>query len=117
VSDLTGNLERYSYLAGPYTHALKEVMAWRAELLTAKAAELTREGLVIFSPITHGHAMASRHSLPTGIEYWERVDRVFLSHAKELLILKLDGWDTSKGVALEIKLAREWGIPYRHIEP
>jgi hypothetical protein len=29
----------------------------------------------------------------------------------------LDGWKDSKGVTEEIKIAKEWGIPVRYLDP
>lgn len=106
----------YSYLGGPYTHDDYAIMDLRAALLTAKAAELMKSGLIVFSPITHGHAMAVEHDLPRDIAYWEAAVRATLRPAKELLIYKMDGWAISSGVALEIRLARKWGIPVKFIE-
>jgi len=45
------------YLATPYSHDDPEVMEERFALVTATAAQLMLAGYVVYSPITHGHAV------------------------------------------------------------
>lgn len=105
------------YLAGPYSHPNAEVRHKRYEALTAKAAELMLEEFVVFSPITHGHAVAEAHDLPTDFEWWESQCLGMLRHASKLLVLTLDGWEQSKGVTAEIVFAREIGIDIEYVRP
>lgn len=95
------------YLASPYTGNEEE----NFEKVTIAAGHFVKQGLIIFSPITHFHPIAKKTSLPTGWEFWERLDRAYLSVSSELYVLMLPGWRESKGVTAEIKIAREKGIP------
>ena len=49
--------------------------------------------------------------------FWERFDREHLRRCDELVVLMLDGWGESVGVAAEIRIAAELGKPVRHIDP
>jgi len=75
-----------------------------------------RAGLHIFSPIAHSAPIA-RYGLPTTWDYWERVDRRHLEICDELLVLMLPGWQESRGVQAEIRIAAELGKPVRYLDP
>lgn len=102
------------YLAGPYSHPDADIRQRRYEQLTAKAAELMIEGHVVFSPITHGHAIAEAHDLPGDFEWWESQCLGMLLHATKLIVLTLDGYETSKGVNAELMYAISLGIPVEY---
>lgn len=76
-----------------------------------------QEGLVIYSPIAHCHPIAVRVGLPRDWQFWEKFDRTMLSNAKELWILKLPGWECSRGVAAERAIAEKLGLPVRELDP
>jgi hypothetical protein len=79
------------------------------------AGQLMSQGHVVFSPIAHTHPIAVRCELPRGWDFWERFDREFVLSARKLVVLMLDGWDSSKGVAAEIAIAMEAGIPIEYM--
>ena len=75
-----------------------------------------QRGLIIFSPITHSHPIAECSDLPTNWEFWETFDRAYLEASSELIVLKLDGWEESKGVQAEIAIAEELGLSITYLE-
>lgn len=99
------------YLASPYTHPDHAVMEARFDASCRAAGKLMAKGVVVFSPIAHTHPIAVQCELPRGWEFWEQFDREFVEASDRLVVLKLDGWDASKGVAAEIKIAEAAGIP------
>ena len=100
------------YLAGPYTHHDRDVRARRERALSEKCADLMLSGYVVFSPITHGHALAT--FLPSAKVaswvFWGAQDKSHLLSCDELHVLMLDGWDSSRGVGEEIEWATEAGM-------
>jgi hypothetical protein len=70
-------------------------------------------GHVVFSPIAHSHRISD--FLPEGRrldhEFWMEQDLRILGSCGLLVVLMLDGWSVSRGVAREIAHAREHGIP------
>ena len=98
------------YLAGPYSHEDETVRVARFEKLTKKAAELMIDGFTVFSPITHGHAIAERHDLPLDFDWWQHQCLDMLSRASKLVVLRLDGYAESRGVAAEIAHAEKLSI-------
>lgn len=105
-----------SYLAAPYSHPHLETRLARAKIINRYAARFMLAGKIIFSPISHSHAIHVDGGLAGSWEFWERQDKAILKHCCELLVLKLPGWDKSVGVTAEIAYAHELGIPVRYIE-
>ena len=105
------------YLASPYSHPDKAVMQARFEAICVTAARLMGQGVHLYSPIAHMHPIAVKGDLPRGWDFWEQYDRKILAGCQELWVCMLDGWRESRGVAAEVKIAEEMGLPVRHIEP
>ena len=101
------------YLASPYAHTDKKVRQQRADTVKKKTAELLIAGHIVFSPIAHGKAI--KDYLPPHLEvdhrFWLRQDAHYLFAMTELYVLKLEGWNKSKGVAWEIATAKTLGVP------
>jgi nucleoside 2-deoxyribosyltransferase len=107
----------FIYLASPYSHPDPEVRHQRFEAVNRAAANLMRQGYVVFSPISHSHIIARDHDLPTDWEFWERIDIEFVKKCDRLFVLMIDGWDKSHGVRAERTLAHSLGIPVEFIRP
>lgn len=101
----------FIYLASPYAHADPEVREQRYRDARATCIVLMRQGLCIYSPIVHNHPLAGE--LPADHDFWMKMDLPILRRADELWVLKIPGWDVSKGVAREIKEATECRMPVR----
>jgi len=104
------------YLASPYSHAYCGVMADRFRDVCSAASRLMRDGYNIFSPIAHTHPIALAGGLPTDFDYWQKYDEIILSRCDRLVVLMLDGWEKSNGIAMEIKIAKRIGIPVEYID-
>jgi hypothetical protein len=102
------------YLASPYSSPDQLVRLGRFNHVCRHAAKMMAGGGVVFSPIAHTHPIAEQGHLPTGWGYWEKVDRAFLAACTEMVVLRLPGWEQSKGVAAELKIAQEMGLPVRY---
>lgn len=103
------------YLATPYSHPDREVRLDRFEAVNEAAAKLMETGNTVYSPISHTHPIAEAGNLPLGWDYWERVDRAFIEWADAIYVLRLVGWEESKGVKAEIAIAEELGKPVAFI--
>jgi len=99
------------YLATPYSHADAATREARFDMACRIAGAMMRRGEVVFSPIAHSHPIAALCQLPDGWEYWQTQAREWFEACTSLVIARMDGWRESKGIAGEIKLARQMGIP------
>jgi hypothetical protein len=101
----------YFYLAAPFTHTDPKVERIRYEQALAATATLMLRGYQIFSPISHSIPLTDpRFELPKSNEFWLTQDKPLLMASEGLILLKLPGWETSKGVAQEILWADEHRI-------
>jgi hypothetical protein len=106
-------VERYWYLATVYTkhpdgcaEAYDAACRWSAFLL--------RAGIPHFAPIcmTHG---ASKNA-PLSHEKWLEVDRPFMLTANGLIVIMMDNWRESEGIADEISTFRKQGKPIMYVD-
>lgn len=101
----------YIYLASPYSDPSPEVMASRYVEACRAAAEILMTGRTVYSPIVHFHPIAEAvPSLPRGFDFWSPHNIIMLRHADEFTILRLPGWEDSRGVAAETDIAKAAGL-------
>ena len=104
------------YLGSPYSHPEPAVREMRFDAACKAAAVLMQRGHLVFSPVCYSHQIA-KHGLPTDWVFWEKYDRAILRRCEEVWVLMLPGWESSRGVQAEIKIAREMGMPVEFIDP
>lgn len=108
----------FIYLASPYWHPDETIRLARVVQTKQKVAELLCQGFIIYSPIVHNHQLA--RLLPEEIrhnhDFWMGIDLPFLSRAKELWILCLDGWEASRGISDEVAHARSLSISILYLK-
>lgn len=100
------------YLASPYSHPDSLIRKTRfliAEQFIAHCHDTMH--VVPFSPIVYLHKMAEDNKWPGDAGYWRPFNMNMLRKSDALFALKLDGWEESKGMALELKLAKMLNIP------
>lgn len=108
----------YVYVASPYSHPDVSVRWWRYQRACEAAAKLMKAGMRVFAPIPHSHAIARflDDRLVTDFDFWMAQDLPILRGASRLIVLRLEGWDQSRGVAEELRVAGEMGIPTEYID-
>jgi hypothetical protein len=104
------------YLACPYSHPKEEIRTERFEWATKATAELTKAGLVVFSPITHSHCL-TQYGLQGSWRFWRKIDIDYLNCSKLIVVLTLPGWKESTGVSAELRFARKEKIPIDYLDP
>lgn len=111
-------LSHMVYLASPYSHPDPDVRQQRfVEVCRVAARLMTEERVAVFSPVAHGHPVAEHGGLDAMAHaFWMSQCLPFIHAADEVVVLKLDGWQDSAGVASEIQQAYLLGIPVRYIE-
>ena len=96
-----------AYLAVPYSDPCPNLRHRRWQEANRMAAILTREGWLVYSPISMGHPIARIGDLPTEFEFWRQHCEWMLSVCDTLVVLTIDGWRESIGVTAEIEMAEE----------
>ncbi len=106
------------YVACPYTHHHRYVEIDRWSRVSGICAQIfaTKE-FYPYSPITHSHSLVTEGAkhfnidLSGTFDLWEDYDHAFMSKCDELWVVTLDGWDISRGVCAEMKMAHTLEIP------
>lgn len=89
------------YLASPYSHDSWHVRETRY-LNAVKACEfLLAQRRWVYSPIVHCHELAKMVALPGDFGFWKDYNFAMLSRCETFMILRIEGWETSKGVSTE----------------
>ena len=104
------------YLASPYNHPDRSVMEGRRAAACRKAGELIASGVATVSPVAHNAAILHEVGGATGWEAWKIQDGAMLAACSKVLVLRLPGWEDSKGVAAEISLAQQLGKPIEYLD-
>ena len=101
------------YLAAPYSHPDRAVVEHRMELFRQVSNHLNEGGLYCTSPL-YNHFLGMSGTW----EVWKAYSTLQLRSCAALWVLKLAGWEESVGLAAEIALAQELGLPitYRTVE-
>lgn len=107
------------YLASPYSDPDPAVRHGRYLWACRAAAVLMQQRqMPVFSPIAHSHSVARYGNLDEmDVAFWKAQDEVFLSMATEIVVLRIDGYEGSRGVAHEVNYATERGLPVTYMEP
>lgn len=113
LEDLPGWL----YLASPYSNYLDGLDAAYV-LATDISEELSRAGIKHFCPITVSHEICDRSGIkPKDHDFWMTVDHLFMGRAYGLVVVGMEGWEESRGVAEEVAYFRAAEKPIYFLDP
>jgi hypothetical protein len=109
----------YFYISNPYngTSAQKEE---RARVAAVVCGILLKRGIHAWSPIVHNHAMMKvfdRFTLEERRSTILEFDFTLLRSAKGMIVLTIDGWNSSHGVRAELDLCKKLSIPVHYLDP
>lgn len=100
----------FYYLATPYSR-LPDL-----EYAALKAAECAgffmAAGVSVFSPIVHGHKIATICQFDhLDQDFWREMNEPFVKAARGLVVVELDGWKESEGIKEEVTHFNSIGKP------
>lgn len=105
------------YVASPFTSPLLTVQEERLMAIRQFTALCIAEGFPAFSPIVYFYPIAKGLQLPEDANYWHDINMAFLRKSEAIFVLRLTGWDQSRGVQVELKIAKALAIPVVHYGP
>lgn len=97
------------YVASPYSHP-EEGVRFRRYLQAREFCWLHMQmGKVLLSPIVYGHQFARDFGAPQDANFWSAFNSELFLRCDEMYVLKLDGWQESHGVQMELNWAEREG--------
>lgn len=108
----------FYYVATPYTKypgGTEEAFHEAAR----QTGRLLKAGVMAFSPIVATHAVAQYGGIPHEIDnpMWLRLDEALMRAAAGLIVVMMNGWEQSVGVAHEIDFFERVGKPIIYMMP
>lgn len=98
------------YLATPFSK-FKDGPEEAYRRACINAAACLREGILVFSPISHGYGI--HHFAGFGGDYktWKLFCEKTLELCRGIIVVKMPGWEESEGIKEEIKFCEIVGRP------
>lgn len=106
-----------AYLACPYSSKDKTVQRFRFNLVSQLACDFITQGIYVFAASTHNTAIEEFGAVESRFEHWKNFNHTMIEHCDQLIVIRIDGWETSKGVSDQIKFAQLKGIPIEYYDP
>lgn len=104
------------YLASPYSKYEGGQQKAHDDVIKIMA-QLVKNGLNIFCPIAHTHALGLEMGNALDSTFWTEFDNTFLELCDGVIVAKMPGWDQSTGVAQEIAEAEKTGKQIVYLDP
>lgn len=98
----------YYYIAHPYSNNPEE----NIQLIKKLCVEYFNASLPIHAPCVHWHEIAKEYTLEGKAHAFLQQNLTLLGGALALHVIKLEGYATSAGVAIELNYAKEHKIPF-----
>ncbi len=106
----------FYYLATPYSRYERGTEAAFQDAIAA-AVICIRAGIQVFSPIAHTHPIAVHGGLAGHFEMWASLDEAMIRASDGMIVVRMDGWDRSEGIAAEIAICERLRKPVLYMEP
>jgi len=101
------------YVSAPYNGTPEEIDC-RMDIILKEIAKLQSMGHFVITPLIF-HFTMKYITFPSTDDYWYKFSsRLLHSGIDEMVVLKLNGWDKSKGVQIEIDTCKELNIPIEY---
>jgi hypothetical protein len=106
----------YVYLGSPYGDPDPEIMHKRFQVAEWVSYNImAKQGVTVYSPIVCWHETANIWKMSLDWKFWREHSQNMLRDAKELLILPVEKWQRSKGLAEERTWATNWEKPIKFV--
>jgi len=106
----------YIFISAPYSEIPESVVDVNMKIMDAYVTRLLTNKKFCVSLLSMIHPlMRSYNHIPQDGAFWYPYSEMLVSKASELHVLELPGYEGSKGIKLEINVAKEYGIPVVYV--
>lgn len=104
------------YIANPYSHPDSKIVHERYDQVCQITADLVSKGQIAISPIAYGHTLLSYREMPSDWDFWQSFCISLLARCQKMIVVKMEGWQESRGVLAEIEYAKSNGIDIEYLD-
>ena len=104
------------YIANPYSHSDPSIVQKRYDKICQVTAGLVSKGQMAISPIAYGHTLLGYCEMPGDWEFWQSFCISLLARCQKMIVVKMEGWQESRGVLAEIEYAKSNGIEIEYLD-
>ena len=104
------------YLAAPYSDPDPTVVQERMEQVYYYLSRFIIAGEHVLTPLAM-HEPVIRYEMDGAYSFWSTYCLDLLKRCDSMVVLKLKGWETSRGVQAEIDFCKDNHIPVSYVEP
>lgn len=104
------------YVAAPYSNIVNKPALMRSIAKFCGEYMIAHPGEYAITGLVHHYACEDNPTLGTDYQFWETFCQGFIQRCDKVVVLKIDGWETSKGVAAEIDYATHLGRPVEFVD-
>jgi len=108
-------MSKLVFISSPYNSSDPDKVIENYNKVLNLTAKLIKDGIVAISPIVYGHNIIEHTPMDSSWEFWKNFCVTFLRYCDEVYVYCIPGWDVSRGVQEEIRIAKELNIPIRYI--
>lgn len=105
-----------AYLATPFTDTADPTLAWLQACQIA--GRLMRAGIHLFAPIPHSQGICCHSTISMrDHQFWLDQNELILRRCDVLIVVQMDGFESSRGIAHEIAAFVDMGKPIFDLDP
>jgi hypothetical protein len=104
-------------LIAPYSDRNPRIVAKRMATFYMTDAALCEQGNITISCLDKHSRLPFNSALRGDYDFWKRQAETMIKVCDKVVVIKMDGWETSSGVTQELALAKSLGKPIEYIEP
>ena len=103
------------YLAAPYSDKDHNIIQGRMEQIYGVLGSYIRQGFLITTPLFMHEVVMRNPDMPNDYQFWENYCLNLLKRCDSMIVLRLAGWEESRGVKGEIEFCAANNIPVEYI--
>lgn len=113
-NDLSIRVPKLAYIAAPYSNVADKQALMRDIAKFSGLYMMKHPDWYAVTGLVHHYATLEVPELGTDYEFWQDWCTLFMSKCDKLIVLTVDGWERSAGVAAEVEFARANNIPIEY---
>lgn len=105
------------YIAMPYSDTDPDIVAFRMGVFARCDNVFIKQGAFTVSPLQKHFTAIDASAVPGDWDFWKGYSEAYLSISQVMVVIMLDGWMNSTGVAGELAFCRSRNIPIVYLTP